>query len=404
MYRRALIALLGASLCLSISATQVVFGLILIELLVRRKNILKTRLLWPVVIYFGWVVLSTVISHLSAVGDSLSMASAVLFYFVIASSFSKEESQTLLIWFCLAAALAGLLGVLQKFSGVNYLPTETYLQVPDTMKQWPHGLVDLLAQRNERAVGPRSHPLTYAESLMPAFFFWAYWLMTKIKEPTRFQYKVGGAALGLMLVIGGVVFAEGRAVFLGVLVGSMVFGCLLGRRAFFTMTILVLVGLALSFSLSSRFRGRALSVVSSQQGTWGDQQSKSTRYRLWASALQQIAQQPLLGVGVDGGALVTIDPVDHSPRAWSETHNIFLQTAMESGLVGLGLFLWLLACIFQMSRQLAGTLKATFVACLICFVIAGFTESWTNDKEIAMLFWALVGSAESFLKGRNETA
>ncbi len=404
MYRPWLIALLGLSLCISISATQAVFVLVLLDTLWRSKNIAHAKLLWPLLAYFGWILITTSLTNWAAMGDAFSMTSAILFYFVIASGFDSKETRHLLTWFCVAAALAGFLGILQKFSGVNYLPNETVFQVSDSLKNWPKGFLEIMAQRNERAVGPRSHPLTYAESLMPAFFLWAAWLWKKIRETNRSQFKVGSAAFGLALVVGGLVFAEGRAVLLAIFIGSMIFGWFLGRRAFFTMTALVVVGFALSFSLSPRFRGRVLSVVSTQQGTWGDQQSKSTRYSLWTSAASQIADRPIQGFGVDGGTLVTIDPINNTPRRWSETHNIFLQTALESGLVGLGLFLWLLICIFKMTVQLSGSVRAAFTACLVSFLIAGFTESWTNDKEISMLFWALVGSLESLLKGKNEAA
>lgn len=404
MYRQWLIALLGLSLCISISATQAVFLLVFVDTLWRRKNLSGATLLWPLLAFFGWLLLGTLISNRSAMGDALSMASAILFYFVIATGFHGKESRALLAWFCVAAALAGFLGLVQKFSGVNYLPNETVFQVPDSIKNWPKGLLEIIALRNERAVGPRSHPLTYAESLMPAFFLWAAWLGMKMREKNVSYFKVATAALGLLLVVGGLVFAEGRAVLMAIFFGSMIFGWFLGRRAFFTMTFLVVVGFALSFALSPRFRGRVLSVVSTQQGTWGDQQSKSTRYSLWTSAASQIADRPIQGFGVDGGTLVTIDPVNNTPRRWSETHNIFLQTALESGVVGLGLFVWIFICIFRMAVRLSGSVRAAFTACLVCFLIAGFTESWTNDKEISMLFWTLIGTLESFLKETNETA
>lgn len=80
-------------------------------------------------------------------------------------------------------------------------------------------------------------------------------------------------------------------------------------------------------------------------------------------------------------------------------HENFLQIAGDIGLVGLGIFIWLLyelfkGCAYIYKRFKDYELKIiilSLIACLIAFLVNGLTESSLNSSRVAGVFWYLIG-------------
>lgn len=95
-------------------------------------------------------------------------------------------------------------------------------------------------------------------------------------------------------------------------------------------------------------------------------------------------------------------------------HENFLQIAGEIGLVGLGIFIWLLyelfkGCAFiykQLKDYQLKVILLSLIACLIAFLVNGLTESSLNSSRVAGIFWYLIGFSFAFKKfiGINEKA
>jgi len=87
-------------------------------------------------------------------------------------------------------------------------------------------------------------------------------------------------------------------------------------------------------------------------------------------------------------------------------HENFLQIAGDIGLVGLGIFIWLLYALFQgctfIYRQLKDQelkiILLSLIACLIAFLINGLTESSLNSARVSGIFWYLIGFSFAFKK------
>jgi O-antigen ligase len=87
-------------------------------------------------------------------------------------------------------------------------------------------------------------------------------------------------------------------------------------------------------------------------------------------------------------------------------HENFLQIAGEIGLVGLGIFIWLLYELFKgcgsIYRQLNDAelkiILLSLIACLAAFLINGLTESSLNSSRVAGIFWYLIGFSLAFKK------
>ncbi len=93
-------------------------------------------------------------------------------------------------------------------------------------------------------------------------------------------------------------------------------------------------------------------------------------------------------------------------------HENFLQIAGDIGLLGLGIFIWLLyelfkGCIFiyrQLKDPELKIIMLSLIACLIAFLVNGLTESSLNSSRVAGIFWYLIGFSFAFKKftGENE--
>jgi O-antigen ligase len=209
----------------------------------------------------------------------------------------------------------------------------------------------------------------------------------------------GGGGLATLLL--GILFSQSRGVWLGVGLGLVINSLLLPKKLKYVGLVgLILFGSLLWFA-SPQIRTRAQSIFSMTSGSAADQQSSATRFSLWKAALQEIKQKPLFGNGLKEVELRVSTPPEAVGKTWSETHNSFLQVALDRGLVGLGLFLWILIVALGTILRTPKPWRTALLASFAAFMVAGLTESWIGDKEVAMIFWALLGAAEHLRRQGN---
>jgi len=399
-----MLALFGIGLAVSISGAEILAGILLLDWFYRlwRREVSwkKSWLDIPLLIFYVWALFTAAFRQSASFSDALGAWDGFLLFFLLAHAFREErEVGTLVKWYCAASVFSGFWGLVQASTHINYLPNERSLLTPAFFTGWPQWLLKQLAVWNLRAVGTRSHPLTFSEGLIPAFFLMAAQFMQSGNSSGRRRRWAWG--VGSVLVAGGLIVSQARAVWLGVGAGFLLMLLLAPRKSFSRPVVFALLLAAiLCVSGVPSLRGRLLSVFSSHSGTLGDQQSKQTRFEIWRQALESIRSHPVAGVGLKGARFIVRDQILNEDRVWTETHNIFLQTIVEMGLVGLGLLLWIFFICAKVAWSSTGLQRAFWCAILLAFMIAGFTESWTGDKEISMIFWSFVGISE-FLRMRG---
>jgi putative inorganic carbon (hco3(-)) transporter len=102
--------------------------------------------------------------------------------------------------------------------------------------------------------------------------------------------------------------------------------------------------------------------------------SSQVRVDLWEEALPIIASNPVLGVGFDTYAYT------HHVHNYRDSHNLYVKTLVETGVVGLLLFLWLLMKNLWTGFRLFRVAKDPFLSSLglgltawvICTMVANF--------------------------------
>lgn len=115
-----------------------------------------------------------------------------------------------------------------------------------------------------------------------------------------------------------------------------------GRRALAGLVIALVVCGALVWSLD---RGEVFERYKQSLGPQMLQQSEAGAYRLnaWRGSMEIFKQNWLLGTGLDTFAVHFPAVRDFSTdKIWTHAHNDFLQFAAETGVIGIGIALWIL--------------------------------------------------------------
>lgn len=107
------------------------------------------------------------------------------------------------------------------------------------------------------------------------------------------------------------------------------------------------------------------------------------RVAIWKEGLGQFEESPFFGIGA-GGYLNVVDPVAGERRV---AHNVFLSILVELGLVGLFLFLLMMAMLLISTRYLPSREKMMWLFVLGTFLVGGFFLSWEHTKQT----WMIVG-------------
>jgi len=138
------------------------------------------------------------------------------------------------------------------------------------------------------------------------------------------------------------------------------------------------------------------------------------RLAVYRNTLNMIKDHPFIGVGAN--TYMKNYKKYKEPREYRDVvtldymyaHNIYLHMAGEIGLIGLGIFLWLVYKLFHQAGSIYSfmkdpylkTLALLFMASLMAFLVNGLTESSLYYSRVGLIFWyisALLMSLENFI-------
>ncbi len=128
---------------------------------------------------------------------------------------------------------------------------------------------------------------------------------------------------------------------------------------------------------------------------------RAGRLELWSATLQMLRQHPLFGAGLSGFA-ERIGPFWNAnhPERFIDPHNIVLNFWVETGVLGLIAFAWILVRAFQVSWRGWHHADAPWrpielgvLLALVAFVVHGLVDVPYFKNDLSLEFWALVGLA-----------
>ena len=314
-----------------------------------------------------------------------------LAFFVLAARVlrSPRLSNWLITIFLLVALIVGAYGVRQQLVGVEQLATWNDPSSP-------------LAQET-RVYSYLGNPNLLASYLLPpialsiaAFFVWQGWLP---KTLALVMLGINSACL---------YFTGSRGGWIGLIamIGALLLLCYVWWRnylpRFWRQWLLPIVfgGLAILFAIAllvvEPLRLRVLSIFAGREDS-----SNNFRLNVWAAVVDMIRDRPIIGIGPGNAAFNKVYPLYMRPRYTAlSAYSILLETAVETGILGLSVLMWLIVtAISQGVRQLLqlrqqgnpqGFWMIAAIAGMVGLLAHGFVDTVWYRPEINTLWWLMV--------------
>jgi putative inorganic carbon (HCO3(-)) transporter len=135
--------------------------------------------------------------------------------------------------------------------------------------------------------------------------------------------------------------------------------------------------------------------------------SNNFRINVWSSVVDMIRDRPILGIGPGNNAFNKIYPLYMRPRFSAlSAYSIFLEVAVETGLIGFSCFLWLLVVTFNQGIQQLHRLRTlanrdgffliAAIAAMSGMLAHGFVDTVWYRPEVSTLWWLMVAIIASF--------
>ncbi len=221
-------------------------------------------------------------------------------------------------------------------------------------------------------------------------------------------------AIGMLLVLGvaGIVLSQSRGAWVGLIVGIIAVvviqrknltkgaGTALAMLVFgiaFAVLVMAASGTGKLQATITSVENKLVSAVNTGQGT------QASRIEIWKSAVEMISVRPLEGYGPDqmyawASAFTTLKKAQLEINTIPDrTHNIFLQVAVNGGLISLLVFLWIIIALAGIGlRALKNnegpvhTYAVAVISGLIAYVAQGLTG--VDVIGISAPMWVLGGS------------
>jgi len=340
---------------------------------------LAVFLLWAITGIYGALDVGSAIKILSIFVMGVSV------YLVASQTIRSPEEAYGVLWAAaFAVAITVLYTVVAGFSG-SLSEVQT----------------DEGGQSYARFGGIFGHP-----NLLGGFLALAIPSMVALAASEKVWWRRLSGSLLVIAAMAGLFFTYSRGAWLGTGVGLLILLPLL-KRDFWLILGPVLLGPALVGMATSA--GPVLARVESIAAI-GSDPALTNRLEIWGVASRLVAEHPLLGVGLGnfqaayGKLMVPGLPLLTYPlEIPMHAHNLFLNLAVEVGLVGVGAFAWLLAVAFLRVRQIKRfadwrlrVWSMGLAAGLVAILVQSLVDVVVYQGFVAILFFTYLGVMDAF--------
>ncbi|MGB5768337.1 MAG: IctB family putative bicarbonate transporter [Crocosphaera sp.] len=129
--------------------------------------------------------------------------------------------------------------------------------------------------------------------------------------------------------------------------------------------------------------------------------SNNFRMNVWMAVLDMIRDRPLIGIGPGNSAFNKIYPLYMSPKYSAlSAYSVFLETAVETGLIGLSIFVWLIVITvnqgvqqiqrFRDKNNPYGIWLIAAIAAMAGLLAQGLVDTVWYRPQVNTLWWFLV--------------
>ncbi|MGL5081526.1 MAG: IctB family putative bicarbonate transporter [Microcoleaceae cyanobacterium] len=168
------------------------------------------------------------------------------------------------------------------------------------------------------------------------------------------------------------------------------------------------VGMTLAVLIVPTLRDRAASIFAGRSDS-----SNNFRINVWAAVLEMIRDRPILGIGPGNTAFNKIYPLYMRPRFSAlSAYSVVLEILVETGIIGLAVFLWFLSVTFHQavvqlrrlraSNNLQGFWLIAATAALVGILTHGLVDTVWYRPQVNTLWWLMIAFVASFYQNPDE--
>lgn len=229
--------------------------------------------------------------------------------------------------------------------------------------------------------------------LVPVIGLTAHFLYAAIAKRGSWFLK-GVLVVLLILLMSCLCWTYSRSSWVGFL-GMLGLTVVIDQRKIFYVGALLLVLVFVFLPSLNQVRHMSLIKDNSSDPIWV--QGGSGRIGFWKNAVSVIKMSPVWGTGLNTYAKIIKRNPDQ--KTWWYAHNGYLQLTAETGLLGLGCFLWVLFVLFKHGlnscRGMEGLWPLSFLqgtlAGLFGFLVQSFFDNTFFTVQLSVLLWMLTG-------------
>jgi O-antigen ligase len=190
-------------------------------------------------------------------------------------------------------------------------------------------------------------------------------------------------------------YSLSRAGYVAIMAGVLVIGVFKQRTLLIMLVLFLLVWTSV---VPGAVQQRVSSTYDETTGSFDN--SSQTRLSLWTTALEVFKENPLAGTGFNTYALMNLNErTDGAVGYYRDTHNYPIKVMVETGAIGLALFLWLLGTtwrtgyhLFRRAKDpLLASLGLGLIGWLACAVAANFFGDRWTFLQVNGYMWVLAG-------------
>lgn len=319
----------------------------------------KSELNMPIAAFVLFAFLSTLNSSslvLSLEGFFLKLLEGVAVYFITVETIADERRLNgMLRLLVLSMAVIAVDGIFQLITGTDFIRHFT---------------------SGRMIQGPFHSPNGFAGWLLIMVFLALS--IASLRKNSRYLKAALWFLTGLLAVC--LVSTQSRGAWIAAVSALIFMGALKSRKSY---AITAGMAVILFFIMPYCVKGAA---------SW------TLRGSLWREALQIIEDFPLLGIGINTYA--------HIGSRYALTggggyypHNCYLQIAAETGLLGLGAFLWVIVALFRTSLANLKMVEGRFYKMLLAglltglfgFLVHSFVDTNIYTLQLGILMWFTIG-------------
>jgi putative inorganic carbon (HCO3(-)) transporter len=342
---------------------------------------------YMVLSFLAWELLTALLSNYRSISLAAYRSEwLVLTYFLV--SFAVESSlrlQRILKMLALAAAVVAIYGIVQHFTGVDYIKHKTVHTWDGTYK----------------AMGLLGHHITFG-----IFYSWVFSvsLAFLVFIGKDLRSRLLWTAVTCLCALA-VLYSYSRAAWIGCFASLTAIAVLKRfRLGYLVLVVIVVVAVAVAFEPGAV--RRAVGFTGGEPASKGD----ATRVLLLRTSLRMIESYPVFGIGP--GTFTAEFNNFKVPGEYSTTchaHNDYVSYAVHTGITGLAILIILLVAALAgavrlywlTTDRIVRTCLLAMVAGLTAILASGLFQCNLTDSEIGIQAWLIIGSIGMFLRNRH---